>query len=306
MESHSRVKESSFQIRLSGDWTDYEPDIDKILKRAFLAGFPNAKYCSRGQQYQVSFERMKQENLKTGKVRDIRLPYKWKSKAPAKPICRSGPTLCISVPPGSPGTTIQVPHPRARGQHIQVRVPATAKVGQAMLVPIPEVSAKIAEAEESPSKSPSKAEATSVVTPLGRAQITPASAPGPSAPKPTGPPLPEPSAPPAEEVAEALADVSEKEESTTGSKRAAKKTKGYSTGAKVAMGVGGVAAAGGLAVAGALLGEHIAEEGWDATMAGLGDAAATAGDHIASGAEAAVDWTGDAVHDAGDFIIDLF
>merc|ERR1711948_206885 len=81
---------------------------------------------------------------------------------------------------------------------------------------------------------------------------------------------------------------------------------GWSTGAKVAAGTAGVVAVGGLAVAGALLGESIAEEGWDATMADIGDGLADVGDHIADGAEAAVDWVGDAATDAGDFVMDLF
>ena len=42
-----------------------------------------------------------------------------------------------------------------------------------------------------------------------------------------------------------------------------KKKGGWSTGAKVAAGTGAVVAVGGLAVAGAVLGEHIAEERWD-------------------------------------------
>lgn len=63
---------------------------------------------------------------------------------------------------------------------------------------------------------------------------------------------------------------------------------------------------GGLAVGGAVLGEHIAEEGWDATVAELGDVATSAGEAIADGAEEAVEWAGDAAETAGDFIMDLF
>merc|ERR1712106_21737 len=49
----------------------------------------------------------------------------------------SGPTTVINVLRGSPGTIIQVPHPGAKGAFISVNVPASAKVGQAMLVPVP-------------------------------------------------------------------------------------------------------------------------------------------------------------------------
>merc|ERR1719284_1982866 len=85
-----------------------------------------------------------------------------------------------------------------------------------------------------------------------------------------------------------------------------KEKKKWGTGAKVAAAAGGAVVVGGLAVGGAVLGEHIAEEGWDATMADLGDVATTAGEGIADGAEAAVEWIGDAADTAGDFIMDLF
>merc|ERR1719213_74984 len=78
---------------------------------------------------------MVQINRDTGKERQIRQPLKW--KAPAKPLVPPGPTTVINVPTGSPGTTIQVPHPRVKGAFISVKVPATAKPGQAMLVPVP-------------------------------------------------------------------------------------------------------------------------------------------------------------------------
>merc|ERR1719195_2399608 len=40
-------------------------------------------------------------------------------------------------PAGTPGTTIQVPHPKKKSVMIAVNVPAGAKVGAAMLVPVP-------------------------------------------------------------------------------------------------------------------------------------------------------------------------
>mmetsp|Transcript_22170 Transcript_22170/g.63562 ORF Transcript_22170/g.63562 Transcript_22170/m.63562 type:complete len:252 (+) Transcript_22170:57-812(+) len=249
-------KEGKFQIKLSGEWKDYEADEDKILKRAFLGGYPNASYRLRGNHYLVDFKNMKQVNKATGKGRDIRPPYRW--TPPAAPVVPKGPTTCVTVPPGAPGTVIQVPHPQAKGEFISVEVPPTAKVGQAMLVPIP--------------------------------PVTP-SAPSPYEPGPT------PSAPyPTTSVeAPAAADAPAAE----------KKKEGLSTGAKVAMGAGGVAVVGG-AVAGGLLGAHIAEAGWDDAMADLGDGAGTVGDAIADGAEAAGHWVGGAADTAGDFIMDLF
>merc|ERR1719238_851222 len=78
---------------------------------------------------------MKQKNIGSGKEREIRAPHNW--KAPSKPIVPAGPTISVKVPPGSAGTTIQVPHPKLPGQFIAVKVPKNARAGQAMLVPVP-------------------------------------------------------------------------------------------------------------------------------------------------------------------------
>jgi len=242
----------SFQVKLAGDWKDYKGNEDKILKRAYLAGFPNAKYKLRGQQYQVDFSGMTQMNVRTSKKREIRPPYKW--TAPEKPIVPSGPTFCIKVPPGSPGTTIQVPHPKKKSVMISVNVPAGAKVGAAMLVPVPPL----------PAEDPA----------------APAAAPA------------APDAPAAD--------------------------KGWSTGAKVAVGGAAALAVGGAVVGGVMLGEHIHDVGgWDAAMEDLGDVAADAGDAIADtaedageaiagAAEDAGEWISGAAEDVGDFVMDLF
>merc|ERR1719324_1029662 len=94
---------------------------------------------------------MAQINTDTRKERQIRAPRSW--KAPSKPLVPAGPTTVITVPPGSPGTTIQVPHPGVKGAYIAVNVPRSAKVGQAMLVPVPPEAAVTAHS------SPVKAEA---------------------------------------------------------------------------------------------------------------------------------------------------
>jgi len=114
------------------------------LKRAFMAGFPTAKFHLRGQDYIYDFKEMKQINKETRKERDIRPPFKW--KPPSKPLVPPGKTTVINVPPGAPGTTIQVPYPGKKGSFISVNVPPTAKVGQAMLVPVPEAPDSVAEA----------------------------------------------------------------------------------------------------------------------------------------------------------------
>merc|ERR1719421_1704495 len=93
---------------------------------------------------------MKQISSKGGE-REIRPPHKLKNKAPKKPLVKAGPTICIKVPPGSPGTKIQIPHPSRKGEVICVDVPAKAKAGAAMLVPIPpEGSAEISAAPAAP------------------------------------------------------------------------------------------------------------------------------------------------------------
>jgi hypothetical protein len=258
---------SHFQVQLSGEWKNYVGQEDLILKRAFMAGFPHAKYTLRRRRYQADFKRMIQKNLETGKERQIRPPCSWNGKAPSKPVVEAGPTFCVKVPEGAPGTTILVPHPKIKGRFISVSVPATARTGQTMLVPVPAL------VEEQP---------------------TP-----PEAPSPPLAPLPAGAGPAPAAAAAATAD--------------GKKKGGWSTGAKVAAGLG----VAGAAVGGVVLGAHIAEEGWDETMADLGDVAADAGEAIGAAAEdageAIVDaaedageWIAGAAEDAGDFIMDLF
>lgn len=274
-----------FQVKLGGEWKDYSKDEDKILKRAYLAGFQNASYTLRGQKYSVDFRNMRQTNGASGKDRDMRPPNKL--RAPAKPLCPAGPTMCIKVPAGTPGTTIQVPHPKCKGLLIDVSVPASAKVGQAMLVPIPERPAAKSSAPE--------------VVPAVAAPTKATAAVAAAAPK--------------------LAEVSAAEAAPAPVQAEAKAAKagksGWSTGAKVAVGASSALVVGGLAVGGALLGEHVSEVGWDATMAELGDdfstigheiadVAVVAGHGIATGAEDAVHWVDGAAHDVGSTIMDLF
>jgi len=250
---------AAFQIKLGGDWKAYDDAEDKILKRAFMAGFPNAKFELRGQHYSYDFKRLKQVNKDTGKERDIRPPFKW--KAPAKPIVAAGPTTSITVPDGAPGTTIGIPHPKDPSRMIAVNVPAKAKAGQAMLVPVPT--------------------------------------------DPNGP-----------------GTFAADDPKSSGAVPA--KAKGKSSGAKVAMKVGGVAIVGGAAVGAGVLGMYAAEHGIDATgdmladgagdaADALGDAAGAAGDALDPAADAigdfaadAGDFLGDGADAAGDFIMDLF
>jgi len=259
-----------FQVMLAGRWTDYERQEDIILKRAYLAGFPNAKYRFRMHNYHVDFKRMTQTNVTSGKVRQIRPPHKW--RAPEKPVVAQGPSFCIKVPPGSPGTCIQVPHPTKKGDFIAVNVPATAKEGASLLIPIPK------EIRHAPVL-------------LGRESD-----------------MPEASAP----AQAATADVPHSEEAAlpAPAPTPAAKKQGWSRGSKVAAGGAAVLGVAGLAVAGVVLGEHLAGEGFDGAADHLGDAAADhIGDAVDSAAGVAADggeWLSGAAGDTGDFVMELF
>jgi len=125
-----------FQIKLSGQWQDYDDIEDRVLKRAFLIGQNSARFHLRGQDYEYKFRRMKQKNIKSSQQRDIR-PPRGLTKPPS-PILPPGSTVIISVPEGSAGKTIEIDDPNNKGQKISVNVPAGARKGQKMAVPIPE------------------------------------------------------------------------------------------------------------------------------------------------------------------------
>merc|ERR1719436_2266696 len=78
---------------------------------------------------------MQQKNVHSGNVRDIRPPHGMAQ--PSKPVVEAGPTMCLTVPKGAAGKTIQVPHPKNKSVLFPVNVPAGAKAGQSMLIPIP-------------------------------------------------------------------------------------------------------------------------------------------------------------------------
>jgi hypothetical protein len=229
-----------FQVKLGGKFEDYSNQEDKILKRAFMAGFPNAKFSLRGQNYEYDFKQMMQINKVTGKSRTIRAPKKW--KAPTKPLVPPGKTTVINVPRGAPGTTIHVPYPGKPGAFIAVNVPKSAKPGQAMLVPVPDA-------------------------PVYATAATSGGCGGSASPAPAA---------------------------------------GWSTGGKVAAGAAAVVGVGAAAVGGAILGDHIAEHGLDATVDVAVDGLADAGEAIEDFAVDAGEFVVDAAEDAGDFIMDLF
>jgi len=218
------VKAGKFQITLSGDWKDYEPEEDAILKKAFLVGQPNCKFSLRGQDYEYNFQTMKQRNLGTDKSRDIRPPMGMTQ--PQRPLLPTGPMVVVTVPKNSAGKTIEIDDPNNRGRKIEVNVPPGAKAGQKMAVPVPA-------------------------------------------------------------AGESVGSVQEKQ-------------RRHGAGAKLALGVAGVAAVGGLAVGGVVLGDHLTGGGLGAADAAA-DAAEAVADWTTGAAEDVAEWTTGAAEDVADW-----
>jgi len=128
--------EKKFQIKLDGHWKDYGDEEDRVLKRAYMVGNSEVKYCLRDQHYKYDFRNWKQVNESTGKTRDIRRPYGF-PPPPKASILPTGPMVVVKVKAGQPGQMITVPDPNNPGQSINVFVPPTAKVGSKMAVPVP-------------------------------------------------------------------------------------------------------------------------------------------------------------------------
>jgi len=133
--SLKELKKSKFQVQLEGQFADYGPEEDAILKRAFLVGRPKALFHLRGQDYEYSFDRMLQRNLNTGKERKIRAPRGM--VPPAKPILPPGPMTVIVVPADA-GESIEIEDPNNPGRKLTVMLPAKAKKGSQLAVPLPE------------------------------------------------------------------------------------------------------------------------------------------------------------------------
>ena len=129
---------SKFQVELGGQFEDYNPAEDKVIKRAFMTGCKDVRFSFRSQRYKYDFRSMTQTNVGTGKSRAIRVPHGW--KAPSKQLVPQGKTVCLTIRPGQPGKSIRVNHPDAAGMQFVVNVPRKAKVGRKMLVPVPDIS----------------------------------------------------------------------------------------------------------------------------------------------------------------------
>merc|ERR1740121_3419398 len=144
------TKAGRFQIKLSGDFKDYEPEEDAVLKKAYLVGQKNCKFQLRGQSYEYSFANMTQTNLGTKKVREIRPPRNMPQ--PSAPLLPAGAMVVITVKKGQAGKEIEIDDPNNKGKKIKVNVPPGAKAGQKMAVPVPEVGESVAAVAEKQKK----------------------------------------------------------------------------------------------------------------------------------------------------------
>ena len=122
-----------FQVKLGGCWRDFAQPEDVVLKRAYMAGLDIVPYKLGSRRYQADFQKMIQTNLASSKTRLIRPPPSWKRN----PEGETGPQLRVIVPEGSPGTCIYVPDPHTPDQFLAVQVPAAAREGATILVPLP-------------------------------------------------------------------------------------------------------------------------------------------------------------------------
>lgn len=64
-----------FQVKL-GEWKDFEDEDNGPLVRAFEAGHAKTTLTMRGQRYDFDFKEMTQKNPATGKIREIRPPFR--------------------------------------------------------------------------------------------------------------------------------------------------------------------------------------------------------------------------------------
>lgn len=132
---HVKGKPKKWQIKLEGHWQDYDEQEDRILKRAWLVGQKNVRFQLRGQRYEYDFGKMHQKNLSTKKERSIRPPPG--PRPPKHALLPTGPMTVVTVADGQQGGVMAVPDPNNPGHTINVHVPARAKPGSKMAVPLP-------------------------------------------------------------------------------------------------------------------------------------------------------------------------
>lgn len=151
-----------FKARIDGKWQDYAPQCNQFLLEAYAAGCPSMRLNVKGQMYKFDLEKMEQINLNTLAVNKLRAPDNAERpqkssvfllenlrhprskgrKSLQEKIRPQRPVFIVRVPPNGPGTTIRAPHPKKLGKAMPIAVPADAKVGQALYLPMPKTRMK--------------------------------------------------------------------------------------------------------------------------------------------------------------------
>merc|ERR1740121_1052702 len=80
-----------FQLKLAGDWKDFDSREEEVLKEAFNRGDDRVTFEARGQEYVADFTKMLQTNTKTGKTRELRVVAEDRPHAKAKAAPRPVP-----------------------------------------------------------------------------------------------------------------------------------------------------------------------------------------------------------------------
>lgn len=146
-----------FKAKVDGKWQDYAPHCHQLLMEAYQIGCPSMRLNVQGHMYKFDFVKMEQKNLNTLEANEMRAPHNahrpqkssiFRKKNLLHPLSKGRqsvrdmvypqrPVFVVRVPAGSPGTTIQVPHPKKLGKAMTVAVPAEAEVGQPLYLPVP-------------------------------------------------------------------------------------------------------------------------------------------------------------------------
>lgn len=142
-------KGERFEVFLAGYWKDFGVTEDKILKCAYLSGFPNVQFELRKQKYTYNFVKGEdgkglQWNDHSGKSRRIHPPVGWEQPRSPLPALISNqeskdgnvPTVIRHVK-DTTRNTVQFDHPLVPDAKIIVTIPPGARPGQVMLVPVP-------------------------------------------------------------------------------------------------------------------------------------------------------------------------
>lgn len=146
-----------FKAKVDGRWEDYASQCNRFLLEAYQAGCPSMRLNVNGHMYKFDFHTMEQKNLSTLDICEMKAPHNaqrsmrsslWDitnlrhprskgRKAFRDTVRPQRPVFVVRVPENGPGTIIRVPHPKKLGKTMTVAVPAVAKVGQPLFVPMP-------------------------------------------------------------------------------------------------------------------------------------------------------------------------